>query len=216
MTPNPEAARAPKSGGDWWRDVKFGLLRIPQGPVITRTAASAMATGIRSLIGSDIGVAITGVAGPDEEEGQPRIPASDVRPKGGQAVRSRTGWWDFDQRTSPAGRPRGWLRIGVLASVGRRVDCRDAALLRRRRQPQPTSKGGTGCMERRANSRGLVVSHKLGADVSWSAQRKWGPAIRRAPRDEIEPDLEPPFATRVRARPGALLGSLAATVVPRP
>jgi nicotinamide-nucleotide amidase len=65
--------------GDWFRGgvvayhpkVKFGLLAVPEGPVITRRAAQAMAVGVKSLLGSDVGVGITGVAGPEEEEGQP-------------------------------------------------------------------------------------------------------------------------------------------------
>ena len=65
--------------GDWFRggvvayhrEVKFGLLAVPEGPVVTRRAAQAMAVGVRSLLGADIGVGITGVAGPEEEEGQP-------------------------------------------------------------------------------------------------------------------------------------------------
>lgn len=65
--------------GDWFRggvvayhpEVKFGLLAVPEGPVVTRRAALAMAVGVRSLLGADIGIGITGVAGPEEEEGQP-------------------------------------------------------------------------------------------------------------------------------------------------
>jgi PncC family amidohydrolase len=65
--------------GDWFRggvvsyhpDIKYGLLAVPEGPVITRRAALAMAAGVASLLGADVGIGITGVAGPDEEEGQP-------------------------------------------------------------------------------------------------------------------------------------------------
>ncbi|HKZ19999.1 MAG TPA: CinA family protein [Acidimicrobiia bacterium] len=65
--------------GDWFRggivayhpEVKFGLLAVPEGPVVTRRAALAMAVGVRSLLGAEIGLGITGVAGPEEEEGQP-------------------------------------------------------------------------------------------------------------------------------------------------
>jgi nicotinamide-nucleotide amidase len=51
--------------------VKFGLLGVPEGPVVTEEAAVAMADGVRKLLGSDIGLATTGVAGPEEAEGQP-------------------------------------------------------------------------------------------------------------------------------------------------
>lgn len=52
-------------------DVKFSLLGVPQGPVVTAQAAQAMAEGVRRVLGADVGLATTGVAGPDEQEGQP-------------------------------------------------------------------------------------------------------------------------------------------------
>jgi nicotinamide-nucleotide amidase len=52
-------------------DVKFDLLKVPEGPVVSASAAQAMAAGVRSLLGADIGLSVTGVAGPDEQEGQP-------------------------------------------------------------------------------------------------------------------------------------------------
>lgn len=52
-------------------DVKFGLLGVPEGPVITEAAALAMAHGVRRELKADLGLATTGVAGPDEAEGQP-------------------------------------------------------------------------------------------------------------------------------------------------
>ena len=52
-------------------DVKFDLLGVPEGPVVTEEAARAMAVGARRVIGADVGIAATGVAGPDEQEGRP-------------------------------------------------------------------------------------------------------------------------------------------------
>ena len=52
-------------------DVKFDLLGVPRGPVVSPTAAEAMASGVRTLLGSDVGLSVTGVAGPDEQDGQP-------------------------------------------------------------------------------------------------------------------------------------------------
>jgi nicotinamide-nucleotide amidase len=52
-------------------DVKHDLLGVPQGPVVTSDAAAAMAAGVRRRLHADIGLAVTGVAGPDEQEGQP-------------------------------------------------------------------------------------------------------------------------------------------------
>ena len=52
-------------------DLKFALLEVPQGPVVSAAAASAMAAGVRKLLQADVGLATTGVAGPAEQEGQP-------------------------------------------------------------------------------------------------------------------------------------------------
>jgi nicotinamide-nucleotide amidase len=49
--------------------VKFSLLSVPEGPVVTPDAARAMASGARSALGADVGLALTGVAGPDPLEG---------------------------------------------------------------------------------------------------------------------------------------------------
>ena len=51
-------------------EVKFDLLGVPEGPVVTPEAAAAMATGARRVLGSDIGLGVTGVAGPEEQDGQ--------------------------------------------------------------------------------------------------------------------------------------------------
>lgn len=52
-------------------EVKFKVLGVPEGPVITLEAAEAMATGVRTLLGASVGIGITGVAGPDSAEGRP-------------------------------------------------------------------------------------------------------------------------------------------------
>jgi nicotinamide-nucleotide amidase len=51
--------------------VKLDLLGVPEGPVVGEVAAMAMADGVRRLLGAEVGVATTGVAGPSEQEGQP-------------------------------------------------------------------------------------------------------------------------------------------------
>jgi nicotinamide-nucleotide amidase len=51
--------------------VKFDVLDVPEGPVVSLEAASAMAVGAREVLGADVSVAVTGVAGPDEQEGHP-------------------------------------------------------------------------------------------------------------------------------------------------
>jgi nicotinamide-nucleotide amidase len=52
-------------------DVKHDVLEVPDGPVVSGPAAVAMAEGARTVLGSDVGLAVTGVAGPDEQDGQP-------------------------------------------------------------------------------------------------------------------------------------------------
>ncbi|HWD55484.1 MAG TPA: competence/damage-inducible protein A [Acidimicrobiales bacterium] len=49
--------------------VKFDVLGVPAGPVVTEAAAAAMAEGARKVTGADVGLGITGVAGPDDQEG---------------------------------------------------------------------------------------------------------------------------------------------------
>jgi nicotinamide-nucleotide amidase len=50
-------------------DVKFDVLGVPEGPVVTEGAAVAMAEGACRSLGCDVSVAVTGVAGPDSVEG---------------------------------------------------------------------------------------------------------------------------------------------------
>jgi nicotinamide-nucleotide amidase len=52
-------------------DVKFDVLGVAEGPVVTSDAAEAMAIGACRVLGTDVAVAVTGVAGPDEQEGVP-------------------------------------------------------------------------------------------------------------------------------------------------
>ncbi len=52
-------------------DVKFELLGVPRGPVVSEAAAAAMASGVRRVLGADVGLALTGVAGPTEQDGMP-------------------------------------------------------------------------------------------------------------------------------------------------
>jgi nicotinamide-nucleotide amidase len=51
--------------------VKHDLLGVPEGPVVTAEAAAAMATGARKALEADVGLGVTGVAGPTTQEGQP-------------------------------------------------------------------------------------------------------------------------------------------------
>lgn len=52
-------------------EVKFDVLGVPAGPVVSESAAIAMAEGVRRVLGSDVALSLTGVAGPSEQDGQP-------------------------------------------------------------------------------------------------------------------------------------------------
>jgi nicotinamide-nucleotide amidase len=52
-------------------DIKYALLGVPEGPVVSESTAKAMAQGVRKVLQADIGLATTGVAGPSGQEGQP-------------------------------------------------------------------------------------------------------------------------------------------------
>jgi len=69
-------------------DVKRSVLGVPEGPVVSAECAAAMAVGARRVLGADIGVAVTGVAGPEPQEGhQPGtvFVGIDLGPAGGDA-----------------------------------------------------------------------------------------------------------------------------------
>ncbi|MEY4031200.1 MAG: hypothetical protein RL573_111 [Actinomycetota bacterium] len=52
-------------------DVKFDVLGVDRGPVVSESAAVQMAHGARRVLASDVAIAVTGVAGPDEQDGMP-------------------------------------------------------------------------------------------------------------------------------------------------
>jgi len=64
---------------DWFRgsivayasEVKRKLLGVGDGPVVSEAAAVEMATGAAATLGADVGLALTGVAGPTEQDDQP-------------------------------------------------------------------------------------------------------------------------------------------------
>ena len=51
--------------------VKHDLLEVAAGPVVTKRCAVEMAAGVAALLHADVGLSTTGVAGPDDLEGQP-------------------------------------------------------------------------------------------------------------------------------------------------
>jgi len=50
--------------------VKHDVLDVPEGPVVSATAASAMARGVRRLLKADVAVAVTGAGGPSGQDGR--------------------------------------------------------------------------------------------------------------------------------------------------
>jgi nicotinamide-nucleotide amidase len=70
---------AASSSSSWFKgglvayddEVKYKVLDVPRGPVISADCGNAMADGVRRLLDADVAVAVTGVGGPGEQEGQP-------------------------------------------------------------------------------------------------------------------------------------------------
>jgi nicotinamide-nucleotide amidase len=52
-------------------EVKFELLGVTPGPVVSHSCAREMALGARRVLKADVGLSVTGVAGPDEQDGEP-------------------------------------------------------------------------------------------------------------------------------------------------
>src|SRR4051812_24667982 len=73
-----ELAQAPGAGawvaggiGAYLSQVKFDLLGVPRGPVVSEAAARTMAEGVARLTGATHTVAVTGVGGPERQDGEP-------------------------------------------------------------------------------------------------------------------------------------------------
>lgn len=70
-------ATAPRAS-QWFRgslvayssEVKHDVLDVPGGPVVSAAAASAMARQVRRLLRADLAVSLTGVAGPEGQDGR--------------------------------------------------------------------------------------------------------------------------------------------------
>ena len=68
-----------KGAGDWFRggvvaysrSTKERLLGIGDAPVVSESAACSMAQSVARLLSADLAVAVTGVGGPDPEDGIP-------------------------------------------------------------------------------------------------------------------------------------------------
>ncbi|MBC2932538.1 CinA family protein [Nocardioides sp. zg-1228] len=68
-----------EAASEWYRgavvaydeEVKFEVLGVTRGPVVTARCAQEMAAGARRLLGADVALGITGVGGPGPQEDQP-------------------------------------------------------------------------------------------------------------------------------------------------
>jgi nicotinamide-nucleotide amidase len=67
------------AAADWFRGgvvayderVKFGVLGVTPGPLVTERCAREMAEGVARLLGAEATIGVTGVGGPEPSEGQP-------------------------------------------------------------------------------------------------------------------------------------------------
>ena len=68
-----------EAASEWYRgavvaydeEVKFEVLGVTRGPVVTAACAQEMAEGVRRLLGADVALGITGVGGPGPQEDCP-------------------------------------------------------------------------------------------------------------------------------------------------
>ena len=51
-------------------EIKFELLGVPEGPVVSEAAVRAMVEGAARVLGADCAIAVTGVAGPAAQDGE--------------------------------------------------------------------------------------------------------------------------------------------------
>ena len=55
--------------GAYATEVKRSVLGVTADPVVSEESAAQMAQGARRVLGADVGIAVTGVAGPAEQDG---------------------------------------------------------------------------------------------------------------------------------------------------
>jgi nicotinamide-nucleotide amidase len=73
------ALGAASEASSWFRgavvayasEVKFDVLDVPRGPVVTRPAALAMARGAARVLGADVAIGVSGSGGPERQDGRP-------------------------------------------------------------------------------------------------------------------------------------------------
>lgn len=90
-------------------EVKFTVLGVTPGPVVTEQCAREMASGVCRLLDADVGIGITGVGGPDPAEGHP---AGTVFAAVHTTARVVAREWHFD------GDPEEVLEQAIRATLG--------------------------------------------------------------------------------------------------
>jgi len=126
LTDMPGASRTFRGGVlAYATDLKGALLGVPhplleaEGAVSAQVAA-AMAAGIRDRLGATYGVALTGVAGPDLQEGHPAgtVFVAVAGPSGGQVRALRLPGGRAEIRSGAVDAALEMLRDVVLADAG--------------------------------------------------------------------------------------------------
>ncbi|MFE3229126.1 CinA family protein [Nocardia sp. NPDC059228] len=93
--------------------VKRQLLGVPEVPAVSQTAARAMAGAVRTLLGADVAVAVTGVGGPGAQDGEP---AGSVW----LAIDTGTGQWARHEQFG--GEPAAVLEATVAVALAMLLD----------------------------------------------------------------------------------------------
>lgn len=104
--------------------VKAALLGVPDatlrahGAVSAQTAA-AMAAGVRERLGSDLGVAVTGIAGPDGGSGAKPVGLVYIAVAGGREPTVRRFLWPHDREGNKRASAEAALAMLAEAAVSR-------------------------------------------------------------------------------------------------
>ena len=96
-------------------DVKFDLLGVPEGPVVSEAAVIAMVQGACRVLKTSVGIAVTGVAGPDSQDGEEPGTVWMATLVDGEVVTQRSKF-PFDRN-----RTRQFTTISVLNSLRMRL-----------------------------------------------------------------------------------------------
>jgi competence/damage-inducible protein CinA-like protein len=103
-------------------DVKRTVLGVTAERVVSEECARQMAEGARRVLGSDVGIAVTGVAGPDDQDGEPPGTVHFGLALPGQAVEAVSGRLPGDRE-----RVRQFSTISLLNLLRLRMEALEKA-----------------------------------------------------------------------------------------